>query len=487
MHFPFDNSYARLPDAMYARVQPTPVAEPKLIALNRDLAEMLGLDAKALEEELASGLFSGNSLPTGADPIAMAYSGHQFGGFSPVLGDGRAILLGEVVGSDGVRRDIQLKGSGPTPFSRRGDGRSALGPVLREYIVSEAMYALGVPTTRALAAVSTGEMVVRERPQPGGIFTRVARSHIRVGTFQYFRAHDDLDNLHKLLDYSIQRLDPAAAEAEKPALAFFEGVIARQAELVATWMSFGFIHGVMNTDNTSISGETIDYGPCAFLDYFDPAKVFSSIDHQGRYAYNNQPAIAQWNLARLADTLLPFLGAKEAEAIEEAKAALSRFPDHFQATMDARFAAKIGLPTNDDEAAALVESLLKLMHRDRADFTRTFRRLADKPDGSAGRLVEEFEDLESINQWLAEWQAHLQRKGIESDDAARRMRAANPARIPRNHRIEAVIEAGIDDDFAPFHKLHAALKEPYLERAEFAEYESSPTPEEEVRETFCGT
>lgn len=487
MQFAFDNTYARLPDAFHARVEPTPVAAPRLIALNAELAELLALDVGALAPEEAAAVFSGNVLPAGAEPIAMAYSGHQFGGFSPLLGDGRAILLGEVVGRDGVRRDIQLKGSGQTPFSRRGDGRSALGPVLREYLVSEAMHALGVPTTRALAAVWTGEPVYRETRQPGGVLVRVARSHIRVGTFQFFRARDDRDNLRRLLDYAVDRLYPQAATAEIPALALLQGVIGRQAELVATWMSLGFIHGVMNTDNTSISGETIDYGPCAFMDHYDPAKRFSSIDHGGRYAFNNQPAIAHWNLARLADCLLPLLAADEQRAVAMAEAALDEFAGPFATALTERFSAKIGVSPGGDDSWALVQSLLRLMHRDRADFTRTFHRLAAALAGDEQPLLGELADAEAGRAWLGEWRQHLAHRGIAPDAAVSRMRAANPVVIPRNHRIEAVIEAGVEGDFEPFRRLHEVLRQPYAERPELADYERAPSPEEEVQATFCGT
>ncbi len=484
--FAFDNSYASLPDGFHARVEPTPVAAPRMIALNADLARLLGLDADALDRTEAVGWFAGNTLPAGAEPIAMAYSGHQFGGFSPTLGDGRALLLGEIVGRDGVRRDVQLKGSGPTPFSRRGDGRSALGPVLREYLVCEAMHALGVPTTRALAAVATGDIVYREDPQPGGILTRVALSHIRIGTFEYFRARRDLDGLHRLLDYTVQRLDPTAGDADDPALSLYAGVISRQAELVATWMSFGFIHGVMNTDNAAISGETLDYGPCAFLDRYDPAKVFSSIDHAGRYAFNNQPAVAQWNLARLADALLPLLAGDETEAVATARAALATFPQHFQSALQARFAAKIGVADGDGETRTLVESLLQLMHRNGVDFTRAFRRLADALEGNADRFACEFADADAASTWLADWRTHLAERS-DNGAAVDLMRASNPVRIPRNHRIEAAIAAARDNDFEPFQRLHAALEYPYEESAEHAEYEAAPRPEEEVRATFCGT
>ncbi len=487
MSFDFDNSYARLPEAFYARVAPTPVAAPRLIALNVELAALLGLDPETLLPDDAAAVFSGNAVPAGAEPIAMAYSGHQFGGFSPLLGDGRAVLLGEVIGSDGVRRDVQLKGSGQTPFSRRGDGRSALGPVLREYLVAEAMHVLGVPTTRSLAAVWTGEAVYRETRQPGGVLTRVARSHIRVGTFQFFRARNDLENLRRLLDYTVRRLDPAAAESENPALSLLEGVIGRQAELVAAWMSLGFIHGVMNTDNTSVSGETLDYGPCAFLDHYDPAKVFSSIDHGGRYAFDNQPTIAQWNLARLAECLLPMLADDEKAAVAKAEAALAAFPGRFEAALSGRFSAKIGVLPADDASWSLVQSLLRLMQRDRVDFTRAFHRLSPALDGDHQTLLDEFDDVEALRAWLDEWRTYLERKGIERAQAVRHMRSVNPVVIPRNHQIEAVIEAANEEDFEPFHRLHTALREPYADRPEHADYERPPRPEEEVQATFCGT
>ena len=485
--FDFNNSYSRLPEAFYARVAPTPVAAPRLIALNVELAALLGFDPDTLSPADAAAVFSGNALPAGAEPIAMAYSGHQFGGFSPLLGDGRAVLLGEVIGSDGVRRDVQLKGSGQTPFSRRGDGRSALGPVLREYLVSEAMHVLEVPTTRSLAAVWTGEAVYREMQQPGGVLTRVARSHIRVGTFQFFRARNDLENLQRLLDYTIWRLDPAAADAENPALALLEGVIGRQAGLVATWMSLGFIHGVMNTDNTSISGETLDYGPCAFLDRYDPGKVFSSIDHGGRYAFDNQPTIAQWNLARLAECLLPMLADDEKDAVATAEKALATFPELFEAALRGRFAAKIGVSQGDDAAWAVVQSLLRLMQRDRVDFTRAFRHLSGALDGDEQPVLDEFNDIPALRAWLDEWRAYLERRGIERAQAACNMRSVNPVVIPRNHQIEAVIEAGNRGDFEPFHRFHAVLREPYVESPEHADYERPPRPEEEVEATFCGT
>ena len=360
VHFPFQNTYAALPDGFFARVAPTPVASPRLIKLNRPLATRLGLDPDRLESPEGVEILAGKRIPSGAEPIAMAYAGHQFGHFVPQLGDGRAILLGEVIDADGVRRDIQLKGSGPTPFSRRGDGRAALGPVLREYIVSEAMAALGIPTTRSLAAVVTGESVLRETALPGAVLTRIASSHVRVGTFQYFAARGDTEGVRRLADHVIARHYPEAANAERPYHALLQGVIARQAELVARWLLLGFIHGVMNTDNTSISGETIDYGPCAFMDHYDPAAVFSSIDEQGRYAYANQPRIALWNLTRLAECLLPLFSDDQDKAIEQAQAILGEFAETFTTAYQAGLRQKIGLFTERDGDEALVQDLLDL-------------------------------------------------------------------------------------------------------------------------------
>src|SRR5690349_2547878 len=367
VHFPFQNSYAALPANFFARVAPTPVAAPRLVKLNRPLAVHLGLDPDLLDSPEGAEILSGKRLPDGAEPIAMAYAGHQFGHFVPQLGDGRAILLGEVIDKDGVRRDIQLKGSGQTPFSRRGDGRAALGPVLREYIVSEAMAALDVSTTRTLAAVMTGEPVYRETALPGAVLTRVAASHIRVGTFQYFAARGDGEAVRLLADYTIRRHYPEAAEARQPYRALLAAVVARQAELVARWLLIGFIHGVMNTDNTSVAGETIDYGPCAFMDSYDPATVFSSIDHFGRYAYGNQPRIAQWNLARLAETLLPILGGDEDERLEAAKESLAAFGPFFHTAYVAGLRRKIGLATEGEEDGALIQDLLDRMAQNGAD------------------------------------------------------------------------------------------------------------------------
>lgn len=461
MPLPFQNTYVNLTLSFYERVDPTPVQDPKLIALNSTLAAELGIDQRDLPLEV----LSGNSIPEGAAPLAMTYSGHQFGQFNPLLGDGRAILLGEVAG-----KDIQLKGSGLTPFSRRGDGRSALGPVLREYLVSEAMAALGVPTTRALAAVWSGEPVARQEVEPGGIFTRVASSHLRIGTVQFFAARQDLDGLEALVDYVIERHYPEA----ETALDVLIEVIARQAQLVAHWMSLGFIHGVMNTDNMSLSGETIDYGPCAFMDRFDPAKRFSYIDRQGRYAYQNQPGIAQWNLARLAEALLPLIHDDQEKAVDLAKEALSEFPAIYDAAYLEKFSAKLGLPGQCDEA--LIQSLLDLMAEQEADFTLVFRHLG----GDEDKFLAQFQNPTNAKSWLKHWHT----SGDIDHDC---MENANPVFIPRNHRIEEVIEAGKRENFEPFHRLHRILQTPFTEQEEHAAYEQTPGPEEIVCATFCGT
>ncbi len=490
VHFPFQNTYAALPANFFARVAPTPVVSPRLIKLNRSLAIHLGLDPDRLDSPEGAEILAGKRLPDGADPIAMAYAGHQFGHFVPQLGDGRAILLGEVIDADGVRRDIQLKGSGPTPFSRRGDGRAALGPVLREYIVSEAMAALGIPTTRSLAAVVTGESVMRETPLPGAVLTRVAASHIRVGTFQYFAARGDTDGVRQLADHVISRHYPETANADRPYHALLVGVIARQAELIARWLLVGFIHGVMNTDNTSISGETIDYGPCAFMDQYDPAAVFSSIDEQGRYAYANQPRIALWNLTRLAECLLPLFSQDQETAIAEAQTLLGEFPEKFTAAYQSGLRKKIGLFTERDGDEALVQDLLDTMAKNQADFTLTFRRLSEAalaPEGDQ-QVRPLFADAAAYDDWAARWR---QRIGDEPQTAAVRrtaMRAVNPAFIPRNHRIEAVIAAAVaGDDFAPFEELLTVLSKPYEDQPDFAAYAEPPQPHQRVLQTFCGT
>ncbi|HEX8375821.1 MAG TPA: YdiU family protein, partial [Geminicoccaceae bacterium] len=436
VRLPFDNTYARLPGRFYARLDPAPVAAPRLVRLNADLAERLGLDPDGLAGPEGVEVLAGNRVPEGAEPMALAYAGHQFGNFVPRLGDGRAILLGEVVGRDGARRDIQLKGSGRTPFSRGGsDGRAALGPVLREYLVSEAMAALGVPTTRALAAVTTGEAVRRGTALPGAVLTRVAASHVRVGTFQYFAARGDAEAVRLLADHAIARHYPEAAAAEHPYRALLEAVVARQAELVARWLLVGFVHGVMNTDNTSVAGETIDYGPCAFMDAYDPATVFSSIDLGGRYAYGNQPRVARWNLARLAETLLPLLGEDEDSVLAAAREALAAFGPRFEAAHLGGLRRKLGLSTEGEGDAALARDLLERMAEDGADFTLTFRRLcgaAAGPEGDAAvRAL--FADAGAYDAWAGRWRRRLAEEPGEPEARGAAMRAVNPAVIPRNH------------------------------------------------------
>ncbi|PST26434.1 YdiU family protein [Mesorhizobium plurifarium] len=489
MPFRFDNSYARLPQNFYARVEPGPVAEPWLIKFNRPLAEELGLDIEALERDGAA-IFSGNKVPPGAEPLAMAYAGHQFGTFVPQLGDGRAILLGEVTDASGRRRDIQLKGAGQTPYSRRGDGRAALGPVLREYIVSEAMHALGVPTTRALAAAVTGQPVYREQILPGAVFTRVAASHIRVGTFQFFAARGDMDSVRTLADYVIDRHYPELKSDEKPYLALFKAVAARQAALIARWLHVGFIHGVMNTDNMTISGETIDYGPCAFMDAYDSKTVFSSIDQFGRYAYANQPAIGQWNLARLAETLVTLFDPVADTAVNLANDALGEYGSIFQKQWLNGMRRKIGLFTDEDEDLDLVQSLLTLMQKGKADFTLTFRRLAASAENGAAdtELASLFETPETISPWLEDWRRRLGRETQTASELAAAMRAVNPAFIPRNHRVEQAIDAATEDaDFSLFEALLDVTSRPYEDQPDHAAYAAPPEPGEEVLQTFCGT
>ena len=485
--FVFDNSYARLPERFFARLNPTPVRAPALVRVNVALAESLGLDPVALASPEGVAILAGNSIPPGAEPIAQAYSGHQFGGFSPQLGDGRAILLGEVVGHDG-RRDIQLKGSGPTPFSRQGDGRAALGPVLREYIVAEAMAALGIPTTRALAAVTTGETVRRETALPGAVLTRVAASHIRVGTFQYFAARGDQEAVRLLVDHCIDRHYPQAAAAPNRALALLEAVVAAQADLVARWMLVGFIHGVMNTDNTTISGETIDYGPCAFMDAYDPATVFSSIDHYGRYAYGNQPPVVQWNLARLAECLLPLLAEDEEAALAAARQALTGFAPRFEDAWNTGLCRKIGLSTAEEDDVALVQALLDLMAVQKADFTLTFRALcgAALGDDAAARAL--FSDPAAYDDWAARWRQRLEREEATPEARAAALRAVNPLFIPRNHRVEAALNAATAfGDYAPFETLLDVLSRPFEDQPGRESFSLPPEPAEMVQQTFCGT
>jgi protein adenylyltransferase len=486
--FPFENSYAQLPDRFYARVPPTPVRAPRLVRLNTELALELGLDPCWLAGLEGLEVLAGRSVPEAAEPIAMAYAGHQFGHFVPQLGDGRAILLGEVVDRQGVRRDLQLKGSGRTPFSRSGDGRAALGPVLREYVVSEAMAALGIPTTRSLAAVMTGETVARETLLPGAVLTRVAASHIRVGTFQFFAARGDLEGLRLLADHVISRHYPEAAHSDRPYASLLELVTLRQAELIARWLLVGFIHGVMNTDNTSIAGETIDYGPCAFMDEYHPAKVFSSIDQQGRYAYANQPQIATWNLARFAETLLPLIDEDQQQAIKQAEDVLERFSARFQAAYSAGMLQKLGLSTEANGDLELAGEFLRLLATNQVDFTLAFRRLSDAAGSLAvdASLRSLFSDEQGFGAWVERWRSRIMRD--DADNRCARMQAVNPAFIPRNHRIEAMIEAAVErEDFAPFEELLLVLAKPFEDQASFRRYTDPPQPHQRVCETFCGT
>ncbi|PSJ40556.1 protein adenylyltransferase SelO [Allosphingosinicella deserti] len=487
---PFDNSYARLPERFYASVVPSAASAPRLIKLNRDLARELGLDPDALAGAEGVGILSGLHLAEGSQPIALAYAGHQFAHFVPQLGDGRAILLGEVIDLKGKRRDIHLKGSGRTPFSRGGDGKAALGPVLREYVVSEAMAALGVPTTRALAAVATGETVVRDALLPGAAIVRVAASHIRVGTFQFFAARDDAEGLRLLADHVIARHYPDAAAAPQRYRALLDGIVAAQADLVARWLLIGFIHGVMNTDNMAVSGETIDYGPCAFLDDYDPAKVFSSIDRMGRYAYGRQPEMALWNLTRLAETLLPLLADDEEAAIAEAQEALAGFAPAFEDAYLGGLRRKLGFATEQESDLALATNILQALAIAKVDFTNFFRGLADAqaPGDGEDRLRAMFDDPSSFDIWLVTWRARLAAESQGPGARREAMRAVNPAFIPRNHRIEAMIRAAVDDDnFGPFDELNAVLSRPYDDQPDLARYSEPPAEAERVTATFCGT
>jgi uncharacterized protein YdiU (UPF0061 family) len=498
VRFGFENTYARLPERFYARLDPTPVATPRLVKVNVELARALGLDPDALASARGVEILAGNRVAEGAEPLAIAYAGHQFGHFVSQLGDGRANLLGEVMGHDGVRYDVQLKGSGPTPFSRGGDGRASLGPVLREYIVSEAMAALGVPTTRALAAVTTGERVLRETALPGAVLTRVAAGHLRVGTFQYFAVRGDTEGTRRLADYAIARNYPGTpkvgdAQTEKPYRALLDGVIARQAHLIAQWMLLGFIHGVMNTDNMSISGETIDYGPCAFMEAYDPATVFSSIDHYGRYGYSNQPRAAHWNLVRLAEALLPVLegeeGGEEA-GLASAKEALAAFDPQFEAAYEAGLRRKLGLSTEREGDAALAQDLLERMAANRADFTLTFRRMCDAaagPEGDGG-VRSMFADPGAYDSWAARWRRRLGEEPVSGQARAAAMRMANPAFTPRNHMVQAALDAAIGrQDFQPFEEMLDVVSRPYEDRPELERYATPARPEECVSRTFCGT
>jgi len=488
---PFDNTYARLPDAFYARLEPTPVAAPRLLRCNQALARELNIDVDWLASPEGVAVLGGNRVPGGAEPLAQAYAGHQFGSFNPQLGDGRALLLGEVVDAKGRRRDVQLKGSGPTPFSRRGDGRAALGPVLREYLVSEAMHALGVPTTRALAAVATGEPVYRESSLPGAILTRIATSHVRIGTFQFFAARQDGASLQALVDHVIGRLYPHAAEADNPALALLTAVMARQAELVARWLGVGFIHGVMNTDNTSVSGETIDYGPCAFMDVFSRATVYSSIDRGGRYAYSAQAKIIGWNLTRFAETLIQVIDPDVDTAVKIATQTLEPFGEVMEHAWLGVMRAKLGFTTERAGDGELIMGLLHLMETGEADFTNTFRALCDAAADASGDndVRAQLTGPEGYDGWAPRWRERLAAEpDVSAEQRREAMRQVNPAFIPRNHRVEEVLEAAMqNDDLGPFDQLHELLARPYDDQPDHEDYKLPPEPHEVVRATFCGT
>jgi serine/tyrosine/threonine adenylyltransferase len=473
--FAFDNTYARELEGFYVPWKAAQVAQPRLVKLNIELAEELGLDATALDSADGARIFAGNQTPEGAVPLAQAYAGHQFGGFAPQLGDGRALLLGEVIDRNGRRRDIQLKGSGPTPFSRAGDGRAALGPVLREYLIGEAMHALGIPTTRALAAVVTGEPVYRETALPGAVLTRIAASHIRVGTFQMFAARGEQDKVRRLAEYVIERHYPELKNRVNRYLELLERVCDRQAALIASWMHVGFIHGVMNTDNMAISGETIDYGPCAFMDHYDPATVFSSIDTRGRYAYANQPSIAQWNLARLAETLLPLIDADEKRAIARATEVVNAFTEQYQRHWLKGMRAKLGLVSEDEADLNLATGFLTAMEGKKVDYTLAFRYLADAALGHQEPIRALFADPSAYDLWSGHWRARLAREAVAPLTRAQAMRRVNPAFIARNHRVEEALSAAVErGDYGPLETLLNVLSHPFDDQPEFAAFVEPP-------------
>lgn len=487
----FDNSYARLGDDFSAQLAPTPVSDPKLIIVNDSLATKLCINAEQLRSNSGINILAGNAVATGSEPLAMAYAGHQFGNWVPQLGDGRALLLGEVIGDDGQRYDIQLKGAGRTPFSRGGDGRNWVGPVLREYVVSEAMASLGVPTTRALAAVTTGDSVLRETgPLPGAILTRVGRSHIRVGTFQFFAARQNTSAIEQLVQHVIDRHYPEANDSENKATALLTAVLNAQAALVAHWQSLGFIHGVMNTDNCSISGDTIDYGPCAFMDTYAADKVFSSIDRGARYAYQNQPKIAQWNLVNLAQCLLPLMHEDQEKAVELAQEAINNFDERFIHHYLIHMRAKLGLTDEQDDDLALASNLLSLMADNKLDFTLTFRQLAYRSGD------DNFAPGGCLHDWQLRWAQRIDSTASSNTPPAENaneasqllMRKSNPAIIPRNHQVETVISAAVDDqDFDPFYNLLEAVTQPFNVEHDGGPYAAAPSEDEVVTATFCGT
>ena len=488
--FNFKNTYSSLPKKFYRKVIPSKVSEPNLIKLNEELVEELGLDKNDLSSKTGIDVLSGNLVPHGADPLAMAYAGHQFGSWVPVLGDGRALLLGEIISPSKIRYDIQLKGSGPTPFSRGGDGKAVLGPILREYIMSESMHALGIPTTRALSAILTGETIFRELPMPGAILTRVSKSHVRIGTFEYFFARDDRESVCSLADYIINRHYPEAFKSSNPYKQLLVSVTINQAELIAKWMLFGFIHGVMNTDNMQIAGETIDYGPCAFLDDYDPKKVFSSIDHGGRYSFGNQPMIAQWNLACFAQTILFLLDQSKDSAHQQAKEIIDSFPSIYQEKLNLGILKKLGLTTKMHNDIKLVKDLLSIMADGKADFTLTFRRLCEVSNTNS-ESDEPVRSLFSIPQvfdkWVKQWRKRLLSENNNEHERKSKMKAVNPAFIPRNHLVEKVINNALNQDFKFFELLLDVLKNPFRSQPQYKELMESPLPHQEIHQTFCGT
>ena len=473
-----ESTYANLPGIFYTRLSPVPVSKPKVVIFNQKLAEEMGLDLTHFNEQQKADLLAGNLIPEGCTPFAQAYAGHQFGNFT-MLGDGRAIILGEHLSSSGKRFDIQYKGSGRTPYSRGGDGRAALGPMLREYIISEAMHSLGIPTTRSLAVVSTGETVYREDELPGAILNRIASSHIRVGTFQFAALHQEKTISQSLLDYTIDRHFPESKDHENKALALLDQVMKLQADLITHWMRVGFIHGVMNTDNMALCGETIDYGPCAFMDSFDPSTVFSSIDHQRRYAYANQPVMAHWNLARLAESLLPLIHENRETAIELAEDLLKAFEELYKSKWLAMMGNKLGLTKIEDQDEELITELLDLMHEYSADYTNTFLDLGQKE-----LPAEEFYISEDFSKWHNRWVERLQQEG---GDSFALMRSVNPAVIPKNHKVEEALQAAERDDLTPFHHLLEAVSNPYESGEYLKPYQTPPSPKEKVLQTFCGT
>jgi len=486
--FNFDNSFARSLDGFFVPCPAAPSSAPKFLQFNHSLAKELGLDPVILNSETGLAIFSGNLTPEGAEPLAQVYAGHQFGGFSPQLGDGRALLLGEVIDTRGQRRDIQLKGSGRTPFSRSGDGKAAIGPILREYLMGEGMHSLGVPTTRALAAVSTGEIVYRESPLPGAVLTRVAASHIRIGTFQFFAAREATDKVRKLADYTIARHYPETTEAENPYLAFFTSVTEAQAALVAQWMNLGFIHGVMNTDNMAISGETIDYGPCAFMDTYSAGTVFSSIDTHSRYAYGNQPLILSWNLARFAETLIPLVDPSKDLAIELLTEAVERVQSLYETRWLAGMRSKIGLSTQDPGDLELINDLLSLMEEGHADFTLVFRRLSQILRGKSDAVRNLFDRRDAFDIWIQRWLNRLEYDGIEAETRGQMMDQTNPIYIPRNHKVEEALSAAVDhENMTLFSDLLGVLSHPFDEGAGMDAYAAPGPVTATPYQTFCGT